>query len=80
MSLATGTLETAIKAAFKKQQKEQDPDKAAAGIAGDLSLAFEAFVKSGKVKFATGKVTGTSPPGTSGGPITAGSAIDGEIE
>ena len=77
-NLETSKLESAILAAYKKQQKEQDPEKAAAGIAKDFATAVEAFVKSGKVKFATGNVTGTAPSG--GGPITAGKASDGTIE
>jgi hypothetical protein len=84
MALATAALKTALENALQAnipQAEGTGTAKAmATAMADSMATAIEAFVKSGKVKFATGKVTGTSPPGTSGGPITAGAANGGEIE
>lgn len=73
-------LEKALQANIPQAEGTETAKAMATQMADAMATAIEAFVKSGKVKFTTGKVTGTAPPGTSGGPITAGAATGGEIE
>ena len=78
-SLKTSDLQVAIERALWKQRNEKDAGTAVSTIAKELATAIEAFVTSGEVAFESGKVKGNAPPGTAGGPITAGSASGGKI-
>lgn len=59
---------------LKSIENEADADEQATEL---LASAIEKFIKSGTVNFASGKVTGTCPSG--GGPLTLGTATEGEI-
>jgi len=82
MALATAALKSALEDALQANIPEAEGTGIAKAMATQMAEAmanaFEAFVKSGKVKFAAGDVTGTAPSG--GGPITAGKASGGTIE
>lgn len=85
MPLNKSALTNSLKSAFFENLQQPDADsdtrqkaeQAAEKMANNFANAFEAFIKSGTVAFATGTVQGTAPSG--GGPITAGSASGGTI-
>lgn len=84
MALATTTLKEAIKAAYLANLNNPSADPNALQIAenqidtlaGNLANAITAFVESGTVEFASGKVTGETP---ANGMLTAGAATGGTI-